>query len=30
MRVEGAEQKLPAWLYSSYQQVFAEALPASS
>jgi hypothetical protein len=29
MRVEGAEQKLPAWLYSSYQQVFAEALPAS-
>lgn len=26
MQVEGAEQKLPAWLLSGYQQVFAQAL----
>lgn len=28
MRVDGAEQKLPAWLLPNYQQVFAQALPA--
>ncbi len=28
MRVDGAEQKLPAWLLPHYQQVFAQALPA--
>uniref|UniRef100_UPI0040471C33 hypothetical protein n=1 Tax=Cyanobium sp. TaxID=2164130 RepID=UPI0040471C33 len=28
MRVDGAEQKLPAWLLPQYQQVFAQALPA--
>lgn len=27
MRVDGAEQKLPAWLLPHYQQVFAQALP---
>lgn len=26
MKVNEAEQKLPSWLYSSYQQLFAEAL----
>jgi hypothetical protein len=26
MRVEGAEQKLPSWLLTPYQQVFAEAI----
>ena len=30
MRVDGAEQKLPAWLLVPYQQVFAEAIPAAS
>lgn len=29
MRVEAAEQKLPAWLLAPYQQVFAEALSAA-
>ena len=28
MKVDGAEQKLPAWLLPHYQQVFAQALPA--
>ena len=28
MRVEGAEHKLPGWLFTPYQQVFAEAIPA--
>jgi hypothetical protein len=28
MRVEAAEQKLPAWLVPHYQQIFAQALPA--
>jgi hypothetical protein len=28
MRVDAAEQKLPAWLLPQYQQVFAQALPA--
>ena len=28
MRVEGAEQKLPAWLFSHYQQIFAQPLAA--
>ena len=28
MRVDGAEQKLPAWLLPHYQQVFAQALQA--
>ena len=30
MRVDGAETKLPAWLLTPYQQVFAEAIPAAS
>ena len=30
MRVDGAEHKLPAWLLSSYQQVFAEVITAAS
>lgn len=28
MRVEGAEQKLPAWLFPHYQQIFAQPLAA--
>ncbi|WP_236629511.1 hypothetical protein [Synechococcus sp. BS55D] len=28
MRVDGAEHKLPGWLFPHYQQVFAESLPA--
>ena len=28
MKVDAAEQKLPAWLLPHYQQVFAQALPA--
>ena len=30
MRVDGAEHKLPGWLYPQYQQVFAELLPTQS
>ena len=30
MRVDGAEHKLPSWLFPQYQQVFAESLPAQS
>jgi hypothetical protein len=26
--VEGAEQKLPAWLFPHYQQIFAQPLAA--
>ena len=30
MRVDGAEHKLPGWLFPQYQQVFAESLPVQS
>ena len=30
MRVDGAEHKLPSWLFPQYQQVFAESLPVQS
>ena len=30
MRVDGAEHKLPGWLFPQYQQVFAESLPSQS
>ena len=30
MQVEGAEHKLPGWLFPQYQQVFAESLPNQS
>ena len=30
MRVDGAEQKLPGWLFPQYQKVFAESLPPQS
>jgi len=30
MRVDGAEQKIPAWLLGPYQEIFAQALPAGA
>jgi len=30
MKVDGAEHKIPGWLFSSYQQIFAEPLAASA